>query len=83
MSKVNKNYTEAELKNMSDAELTALGAEMDGVTVAFRKERFPVAGDPAEKRAAVNVGVWAALAIVMGLAFLAIYLFWQIGRASC
>ena len=76
MSNVNKNYTEAELKNMSDAELTALGAEMDGVTVAFRKERFPVAGDPAEKRAAVNVGVWAALAIVMGLAFLAIYLFW-------
>ena len=36
MSNVNKNYTEAELKNMSDAELTALGAEMDGVSVAFR-----------------------------------------------
>ena len=76
MSNVNKNYTEAELKNMSDAELTALGAELDGVTVAFRKPRFQVEGDPAEKRAAIGVGVWATISILAGIAFLAVYLFW-------
>ncbi len=76
MSNVKKNYTEAELKNMSDAELTALGAELDDVTVAFRKPRFPVAGDPAEKRAAAGIGVWAAISIVAALGFLAVYLFW-------
>ncbi|QPK78526.1 ubiquinol-cytochrome c reductase iron-sulfur subunit [Corynebacterium lizhenjunii] len=76
MSNVHKNYTEAELNKMTDAELTALGAELDDVTVAFRKERFPVAGDPAEKRAATNVGVWATIAIVSGIAFLGVYLFW-------
>lgn len=76
MSNVNKNYTDAELAKMSDAELTALGAELDGVTVAYRKPRFPVAGDPAEKRAALNVGVWAAISVICGLAFLGVYIFW-------
>ena len=78
MSNVNKNdYTQAQLKSMSEAELAALGTELDGVTVAFRKERFPVAGDPEEKRVAINIGVWLAISIVMAIAFLGIYLFWD------
>ncbi|AKK03548.1 cytochrome bc1 complex Rieske iron-sulfur subunit [Corynebacterium epidermidicanis] len=73
---VNKNYTSQELKAMSNDELARLGTELDEVTVAYRKERFPIANDPAEKRAVTNVGFWFALAIVMALAFMAVYLFW-------
>lgn len=71
-----KNYTDKELASMSNEELARLGTELDGVTVAYRKERFPIANDPAEKRAATKVGVWLVIAIVAGLGFLATYLFW-------
>ncbi|AKK11492.1 cytochrome bc1 complex Rieske iron-sulfur subunit [Corynebacterium uterequi] len=71
-----KNYTEQELAAMSPAELAALGTELDDVTVAFRKERFPLANDPAEKRAQAGIIVWLAVSILMALGFLAIYLFW-------
>lgn len=76
MSNVNSNYTEQELAAMSNDELARLGTELDDVTVAFRKERFPIANDPAEKRASRLVSLWLALGIVFGLAFLAIYIFW-------
>lgn len=76
MSEIKSKYTEDDLKGMSDEELARLGTELDGVTVAYRKERFPVEGDPAEKRAALSVNVWFALSVVLGLAFVAIYLFW-------
>ena len=76
MSNVKKNYTDAELDKMSNDELAALGTELDDVTVAFRKERFPVEGDPAEKRAGRNVAIWLALSVIGGLAFLGVYLFW-------
>ncbi|APT92206.1 menaquinol-cytochrome C reductase [Corynebacterium phocae] len=76
MSNVKKTYTDAELKNMSDAELTALGAEMDGVTVAFRKPRFEVPNDPADKSASIGVGIWALVSILFAVAFLAVYIFW-------
>lgn len=50
MSDVKKNYTKEELDRMSNAELAALGTELDDVTVAYRKERYPVEGDPREVR---------------------------------
>ena len=58
MSDVKKNYTKEELDRMSNAELAALGTELDDVTVAYRKERFPVEGDPREKSAAAGIGIW-------------------------
>lgn len=73
---VKKNYTEKELASMSTAELTALGAEMDDVTVAYRKNRWPIENDPNEKRAARSVAVWLGLSVVMAIAFLGVYLFW-------
>ena len=45
---VNKKYTSQELNAMSNDELARLGTELDEVTVAYRKERFPIANDPAE-----------------------------------
>ncbi|WP_297003916.1 ubiquinol-cytochrome c reductase iron-sulfur subunit [uncultured Corynebacterium sp.] len=76
MSEIKSTYTPDELKAMSEEELARLGTELDGVTVAYRKERFPVEGDPAEKRAAFGINVWFALSVVLGIAFVAVYLFW-------
>ncbi|QFQ02121.1 Arsenite oxidase subunit AioB precursor [Corynebacterium urogenitale] len=76
MSDNKKQYTKAELDKMSNDELARLGTELDGVTVAYRKERFPLANDPAEKRAGLAVGTYFALSVVFGLAFIAVYLFW-------
>ena len=73
---VNKKYTSQELNAMSNDELARLGTELDEVTVAYRKERFPIANDPAEKRAVNIVGVWFLLGIIFAVAFLGVYLFW-------
>src|SRR5690625_3262671 len=76
MSNVNKKYTDDELKGMSNEELSTLGTELDDVTVAFRKERFPIAGNPAEKRAARGINIWLVISVISALAFLGIYIFW-------
>ena len=76
MSDVKKNYTNEELDRMSNAELAALGTELDDVTVAYRKERFPVEGDPREKSAAAGINAWLLVSVLCGIAFLAVYLFW-------
>ena len=76
MSDVKKNYTEEELDRMSNAELAALGTELDDVTVAYRKERFPVEGDPREKAAAAGINTWLIVSVLCGIAFIGIYLFW-------
>lgn len=73
---VNNQYSSEDLKNMSQEDLARLGTEMDGVTIAYRKERFPIPNDPAEKRASRTVGFWLVLGIICALAFIAIYLFW-------
>lgn len=79
MSNEKKNYTEQELRGMSQDELAQLGTELDEVTVAYRKERFPVENDPAEKRASISVGIFFAIAVVSAIAFLGVYLFWPWG----
>lgn len=76
MSKEHKKYTTQELNSMSNDELARLGTELDEVTVAYRKERFPIANDPAEKRAERTITIWFLLGIVLALAFMAVYLFW-------
>ena len=75
-NEVKKNYTKQELNAMSNDELARLGTELDDVTVAFRKERFPVANDPAEKRAARAVMIWLIVGIIAAIAFLGVYIFW-------
>ncbi|WP_288865000.1 ubiquinol-cytochrome c reductase iron-sulfur subunit [uncultured Corynebacterium sp.] len=76
MSEVKKNYSVEELDRMNNAELAALGTELDDVTVAYRKERFPVEGDPREKSAATGIGIWLTISVLSALAFLGVYLFW-------
>ncbi|WP_206071596.1 ubiquinol-cytochrome c reductase iron-sulfur subunit [Antrihabitans stalactiti] len=71
-----KKYTSAELENMSKDELFELGTNLDGVDVAFRRDRWAVKGTRAEKRAERSVAFWFALAGLAGLAFGLIYVFW-------
>lgn len=71
-----KKYTSQELNSMSNEELARLGTELDEVTVAYRKERFPIPNDPAEKRAERSVVICFLLGIVFAIAFLGVYLFW-------
>lgn len=68
--------TEAELDAMSRDELVELGTNLDGVDLAFRRERWPVEGTKAEKRAERDVALWFGIAGVAAIAFIAIYLFW-------
>ena len=76
MTNTKKKYTEEELHSMSNEELAELGTELDDVTVAYRKERYPLENDPEDKRAGFSVGLWLTIGILTGLAFLAVYLFW-------
>lgn len=76
MSEVNKNYTSQDLDRMNNAELAALGTELDDVTVAYRKERFPVDGDPREKSSELGINIWLIISVLCGIAFLGVYLFW-------
>ncbi|OIR45354.1 ubiquinol-cytochrome c reductase iron-sulfur subunit [Corynebacterium sp. NML130628] len=76
MSEAKKNYTSQELDRMNNAELAALGTELDDVTVAYRKERFPVDGDPREKSSELGINIWLIISVLCGIAFLGVYLFW-------
>lgn len=71
-----KEYTEAELDAMSRDELVKLGTERDGVDVAYRRERFPVEGTRAEKRAERQVTLWFAISGLAAAALVGVFLFW-------
>jgi len=68
--------TDEELAGMSREELVTLGLKEDDVELAYRRERWPVQGTKAEKRAERSVAAWFALAGIASLAFVGIYLFW-------
>ena len=50
-NEVKKDYTDKELDRMSNAELAALGTELDDVELVEYQDRWPVEGTRAEKRA--------------------------------
>src|SRR5258707_1016996 len=68
--------TEAELDAMSRDELVKLGTERDGVDVAYRRERFPVPGTRAEKRAERAVSFWFAVSGIAAAVLVGVFLFW-------
>lgn len=71
-----KKYTDDELDRMSRDELVELGTNLDGVDVAFQKDRWAVEGTKAEKRAERSVAFWFILAGISAIAFIGIFLFW-------
>ncbi|WP_314857337.1 ubiquinol-cytochrome c reductase iron-sulfur subunit [uncultured Corynebacterium sp.] len=76
MSKNEKNYSDKDLNGMSNGKLARLGTELDDVTVAYRKERFPIDNDPAEKRACRSVALWLGIGVLSAIAFLGVYIAW-------
>lgn len=80
MSKADHNspggVSPEELDAMGHSELVELGTKLDGVEVVYRRDRFPVKGTKAEKRAARQVTLWFGLAGLSSLAFIGVFLFW-------
>jgi ubiquinol-cytochrome c reductase iron-sulfur subunit len=64
-----------ELASRSDAELTALGAELDGVRIVHREVRFEP-GSPGEKRAERIVAAFFVLTALSAIAFIVIFIAW-------
>jgi len=71
-----ENEHHENLAEMSNEELTALGARMDGVDTVFKEDRWPVAGTRAEKRSERLVALWMLVGGLSGLALLLVFLFW-------
>jgi ubiquinol-cytochrome c reductase iron-sulfur subunit len=65
-----------DLSRMTNEELTALGARLDGVETVFKEERWPVPGTRAEKRSERLVAAWLLIGGLFGLALLLVFLFW-------
>lgn len=65
-----------DLSRMTNEELTALGARMDGVETVFKEERWPVPGTRAERRSERLVAAWLLIGGLAGLALLLVFLFW-------
>jgi len=74
--------TDAELENMSPAELARLAAELDDVDVVHNQRKWPIPGTRAEKRAERAVALWFVISAVAGLAFIAAFLFWPFHYAA-
>jgi ubiquinol-cytochrome c reductase iron-sulfur subunit len=65
--------TADELSAMSTEEAMIAGAEVDGVYIVHRRERFPIAGTRAEKRAERIIASLFLLAFLTGVAFIVVF----------
>ncbi|MFC5062312.1 ubiquinol-cytochrome c reductase iron-sulfur subunit [Actinomycetospora atypica] len=68
--------SDAELAEMSTDDLVRLGNRIDDIEIVSSRERFPVPGTRAEKRAERQVAGWFILSAIMGLAFIVIFIAW-------
>jgi ubiquinol-cytochrome c reductase iron-sulfur subunit len=59
-----------ELREMSTEERMIAGAEVDGVHIVHRRDRFPIRGTKAEKRAERAVAMCFTIAALAGVAFI-------------
>ncbi len=64
------SYTADEIRAMSPEERMIAGAELDGIHIVHRRERFPVPGTKAEKRAERSVALCFVVAALAGVAFI-------------
>jgi ubiquinol-cytochrome c reductase iron-sulfur subunit len=65
-----------ELARMSTDDLVRLGNRIDDLEVVSDRERFPVPGTRAEKRAERQVALWFIWAALAGVAFLVAFIAW-------
>ncbi len=71
-----RELTEAELAEMSRDEKMRLGLALDDVELAEYRDRWPVQGTRAERRAERAVAAWFTLAGLSALAFIGVFVFW-------
>jgi ubiquinol-cytochrome c reductase iron-sulfur subunit len=62
-----------ELAEMSTEEAMILGAEVDDVRIVHRRERFPIAGTRAEKRAERTIAALFVLAFLTAVGFIVVF----------
>lgn len=70
------NYTESDLAEMSREEKVRLGLALDGVELAEYRDRWPVKGTRAERRAERLTAAWFALSGFSAVAFIVIFILW-------
>jgi quinol---cytochrome c reductase iron-sulfur subunit len=68
--------SDEELARMSTEDLVRLGNRIDDIEVVSDRDRFPVPGTRAEKRAVRQVAGWFILAAISGLLFLVAFIWW-------
>src|SRR5579875_713888 len=67
-------YTSEELGEMTPEELMIAGAANDGVYIVHRRNRFPIPGTKAEKRAERAVSAMFVLAALAGVGFIVAFI---------
>ena len=66
----------SELSKMTTEEAMIAGAAADGVHIVHRRQRFPIPGTRAEKRAERGVAMFFTLAALCGVAFIVVFIAW-------
>jgi ubiquinol-cytochrome c reductase iron-sulfur subunit len=67
-------WSEDELRGMSPEGVMLAGAEADGVRIVHRRNRFPIPGTKAEKRAERGVAAAFVLGGLAGIAFIVVFI---------
>lgn len=68
--------TSEQLKGMNRDDLVRLGTGRDDVEIAYRGDRWPVAGTRAEKRSELAVSLWFVIAGLSAVGAAVTFLFW-------
>ncbi|WP_338183681.1 Rieske 2Fe-2S domain-containing protein [Jatrophihabitans sp.] len=66
--------TPEEIRAMSPEEVMILGAELDDIHIVHRRDRFPVRGTKAEKRAERGVALCFLIAALAGIGFIVVFI---------
>ena len=66
--------TEEEIRQMTPEEAMLAGAEVDGVHIVHRRDRFPIRGTRAEKRAERGVALAFTISALAGVAFVVYFI---------
>jgi ubiquinol-cytochrome c reductase iron-sulfur subunit len=74
MSDQNTELTQDEIRAMTPEEAMLAGAERDGVHIVHRRDRFPIRGTKAEKRAERGVALAFTISALAGVGFIVAFL---------
>jgi ubiquinol-cytochrome c reductase iron-sulfur subunit len=69
----NSENTDEDIASLSTEEAMIAGAERDGVYIVHRRERFPIAGTKAEKRAERTIAALFVIAFLAIVAFIVVF----------